>query len=106
MSLSWWNAKDKESHYYVYKNQFKIKDACEILNISQPTWREAIEKLNEKCMIREENKFFKIYFPTTYAPLDIKVIKLLLPYGSKLCSRGGGNIISVYSLIYNIILKY
>lgn len=100
MSLSWWNAKDKEDHYYVYKNQFKIKDACEFLNISQPTWRSAIKKLKEEWIIEEEEKYFKIFFPTTYAPLDIKVIKLLLPYGSKLCSRGGGNIISVYSLIY------
>ena len=105
MSMSWWNAKDKEDHYYVYKNQFKIKDACEILNISQPTWRSAIKKLKEEFIIKEKDKYFEISFPTTYAPLDIELIKFLIPFGAELCKRNGGNIISVYSIIYRYWLS-
>ena len=51
MSVSKWDAQDKEKHYYVYKNSFLIKDICVLLNISQPTWRSAIKKLKEKLYI-------------------------------------------------------
>lgn len=101
LSIAW----KEQDHYYVYKNQFKIKDACETLNISQPTWRSAIKKLKEEFIIKEKDKYFEISFPTTYAPLDIELIKFLIPFGAELCKRNGGNIISVYSIIYRYWLS-
>lgn len=74
LSISKWNPQDKEDHYYVYFNSFKIKDACELLKISQPTWRSAIEKLENLGYIRKypEQKFFLIdYARESYAPLNI-----------------------------------
>ena len=100
MSISKWNAKDNEEHYYAYKNQFKIKDACEQLNISQPTWRNAIKKLVQDFYIEDRDTYYIINFTKPYAPLDIQLIQYLLPFGARLCSCGGGNIISVYSLLY------
>ena len=98
MSVSKWDALDKEKHYYVYKNSFLIKDVCVLLNISQPTWRSAIKKLKEKLYIQEFDKYYIIDIPNTYAPLNINLIKFLLQFGSVI--DNGGNIISVYSLIY------
>ena len=98
MSVSKWDAQDKEKHYYVYKNSFLIKDVCVLLNISQPTWRSAIKKLKEKLYIQEFDKYYIIDIPNTYAPLNINLIKFLLQFGSVI--DNGGNIISVYSLIY------
>lgn len=98
MSVSKWDALDKEKHYYVYKNSFLIKDVCVLLNISQPTWRSAIKKLKEELYIQEFDKYYIIDIPNTYAPLNINLIKFLLQFGSVI--DNGGNIISVYSLIY------
>ena len=98
MSVSKWDALDKEKHYYVYKNSFLIKDVCVLLNISQPTWRSAIKKLKEELYIQEFDKYYIIDIPNTYAPLNINLIKFLLQFGSVI--DNGGNIISVYSRIY------
>lgn len=99
MSISKWNGQGKEQHYYVYKNSFLIKDACTQLKISQPTWRSAIKKLIETFYIQEYDKYFIIEIPNTYAPLDIRLIRFLLSFGAAI--KNGGNIISVYSIIYN-----
>lgn len=98
MSISKWDANNKEHHYYVYKNSFLIKDACQLIGISQPTWRTAIKKLKEEFYIWEYDKYFLIEIPNTYAPLDIKLIRFLLPFGAAI--ENGGNIISLYSIIY------
>lgn len=98
MSISKWDAHDKEHHYYVYKNSFLIKDACALIGISQPTWRSAIKKLKEEFYIWEYDKYFLIEIPNTYAPLNIKLIKFLLPFGAAI--DNGGNIVSLYSIIY------
>lgn len=98
MSISKWDALDKEQHYYVYKNSFLIKDACTLIGISQPTWRTAIKKLKEEFYIQEFDKYFIIEIPNTYAPLNIDLIKFLLPFGAAI--ENGGNIISLYSIIY------
>lgn len=106
MSLSKWDAQRREYHYYVYKNQFKVKDACEYLGISQPTWRNAINKLIDLNYIREdtENKSYIIRLITPYAPLDINLIKDLVAAGIRIEAINkcgvGGNIVSVFSLIY------
>lgn len=98
MSISKWDSADKEKHYYVYKNSFKVKDACEQLKITQPTWRSSIKKLKETLYIQEYEKFYIIEIPNTYAPLDIKLISFLIPFGAAI--NTGGNIVSIYSLIY------
>lgn len=98
VSISKWNAIDKEKHYYVYKNNFVIKDACKELGISQPTWRSAISKLLEHNYIWDRDNFYIIRFPTVYAPLDINLIKYLLKCGSLI--KKGGNIVSIYSVLY------
>lgn len=99
LSISHWNAERKEDHYYVYKNQFKVKDACEIIGISQPTWRTAISKLKELNYIAEEvnGKCYIIFFPENYIPLHLSIITYLLPYGKEL--KCGGHIVAVYSVI-------
>lgn len=98
MSISKWDAQDKEQHYYVYKNSFVIKEACKLINITQPTWRTAITKLKTEGYIQEYERYYIIEIPNTYAPLDINLIKFLLPFGGAI--KNGGNIISVYSVIY------
>lgn len=98
MSISWWNADDGEEHYYVYKNAFQVKDAAAALGISQPTWRSALDKLEELEYIKRFDKFYHIYIPNTYAPLDIELIRFLVQFGKEI--KGGGAIVSVYSLIY------
>lgn len=98
MSISKWDAQDRENHYYVYKNSFLVKDACALLSISQPTWRSAIKKLKEELYIQEFDKYYIIDIPNTYAPLNINLIKFLIQFGSAI--DNGGNIVSVYSLIY------
>lgn len=98
MSISKWDSQDKERHYYVYKNSFLIKDACAIIGISQPTWRSAIKKLREELYIQEFDKYYIIDIPNTYAPLNINLIKFLLPFGAAI--DNGGNIISIYSVLY------
>lgn len=102
MSISKWNAQTKETHYYVYKNSFKIKDACEAIGISQPTWRSAIAKLEQEQYIKDMGEYYKIRLKEPYAPLHIDLIKTLLPYGKELSAihKQGGNIIAVYSLLY------
>lgn len=98
MSMSKWNAQRREDHYYVYKNTFLIKDACKMLGISQPTWRNAIQKLQELFYITEFDAYYQIEIPNTYAPLDIYLIKYLLQYGTEI--QNGGHIVSVYSVLY------
>ena len=97
MSISKWNWKENEQHYYVYKNSFKVKDACQLLDISQPTWRNTIKKLKEFGYITITDTGYKIYFSKTYVPIELNLIKTLLSFGIKI---GCGNIVSIYSLIY------
>lgn len=102
MSISKWNAQTKETHYYVYKNSFMIKDAVKIIGISQPTWRSAIKKLIEERYICDEGDYYRIRLKEPYAPLHIDLIKTLLSYGKELSiiHDQGGNIVAVYSLLY------
>ena len=51
MSISIWNAQQKEGHYYVYKNSFTVKEAAALLNISENTWRSAIRELRKQGYI-------------------------------------------------------
>lgn len=124
MSISIWNAQEKEGHYYVYKNSFTVKDASVLLNISENTWRNSMRELRkqgyiwyeyepelnekgepipiEKRKMKEKKgtKYYIINFPKAYVPLDIQLIKVLVQYGASLSSNGsGGTIVSVYSMI-------
>lgn len=120
MSISIWNAQEKEGHYYVYKNSFTVKDASALLNISENTWRSAIRELRKQGYIWYEcesetpntppeqrkmkekrgTKYYIINFPQAYVPLDIQLIKVLVQYGASISNSGsGGTIVSVYSMI-------
>lgn len=120
MSISIWNAQEKEGHYYVYKNSFMVKDVAALLKISENTWRSSIRELRRQGYIwyecepepkdipydkrkmkeKKGTKFYIINFPEAYVPLDIELIRTLVSYGASLSSSGsGGTIVSVYSMI-------
>jgi hypothetical protein len=98
LSKSLWDAQSSEEHYYVYKNSFVIKDATKKLGISQPTWRSAIKKLIDEKLVKEKDRYYEIYFPKTYAPLNIKLISFLLDFSIYI--NNSGNIVGVYSTLY------
>ena len=115
VSISKWDAQTRESHYFVYKNSFKIKEAAELIGVSQPTWRKAIEKLKEYHYITDLGTNYQIILKEPYAPLQIALIKHLIKYGKALSktevvdektgeiTKGevqSGNIIAIYSLLY------
>lgn len=99
LSISKWNA--TESHYYVYKNSFLVKDACKLIEVSQPTWRKALEKLEEQDYIKinKDEKSYKIYFDVSWAKLDIELIKFLVNSSHSLNDKFGGILPSLYGVI-------
>lgn len=121
ISISIWNARDKEGHYYVYKNAFTVKDAAKYLKISENTWRSSIRELRKEGYIyydcakvkdkngdeyddpefkeKKGNKYYIINFPKKNMPLDIELIKVLLSYGISIANGNGGMIVSVYAMI-------
>ena len=60
MSISKWDSQTKENHYYVYKNSFTITSAAAAVGISRPTWRTAIEKLEEAKYIKDMGDHYRI----------------------------------------------
>lgn len=99
LSISKWNA--TESHYYVYKNSFLVKDACSLIEISQPTWRKALLKLDEQGYIKisPDKKSYKIYFDVSWAKLNIRLIKFLVNLSHNLNEDCGGILPSLYGVI-------
>lgn len=100
LSISKWNP--TERHYYVYKNSFKVKEAADLLGISQPTWRAALKKLEEELYIKLENDVYYIYFSESYTKLDIVLIKFLVKYSKTLKEEFGG----IMPALYCVIAKY
>lgn len=105
LSISKWNP--NEAHYFVYKNSFRIKDAIEIIGISDNTWRRAIAALVKNNYIAENEKTrsYQIYYGIDYAALDINLIKLLVKYSKQFDKECGGIMPSLYSVLaryYNI----
>lgn len=98
MSISKWDSQSKEEHYYVYFNSFTVKDACSKIGISQPTWRTAIKKLQEEGLIDICSSWYKIHFPSTYAPLHIHLISFLLEFSAAI--NNSGNLVGVYATLY------
>lgn len=99
LSKSWYNAQDDSPHYYVYKNSFKIVDACKSLHMTDTTWRNAIKKLIDLKYISlsANGEYYTIKLPAWYASLHIDLIRDLLCYGSVI--RNGGIIVALYSAI-------
>lgn len=105
LSISKWNP--NEAHYYVYKNSFKIKDAIEVIGVSDNTWRRAIQALITNHYISENTttKSYQIYHGIDYAALNINLIKNLVKYSKSFNEKYGGVMPSVYSVLaryYNI----
>ena len=102
LSISKWNA--TESHYYVYKNSFLVKDACNLIEVSQPTWRKALEKLDEQGYIKisKDKKIYKIYFDISWAKLNIELIKFLVNLSHNLNEDCGG----ILPALYGVICRY
>jgi len=118
LANSKWNANSDERHYYIYFNSFTVSGAAQQIGISRPTWNSAIEKLRKENLIikmdgkrqitleheKEEPslKFsgdhYRITFPETNAPLNIKLISYLLEFS--LFLNNSGNIVGVYSTLY------
>lgn len=98
VSISTYNSFDSISQYYVYKNSFKVKNACKILNITQPTWRSAIEALISNNYIIKYSNYYTIKIPDYCIPLEVDLIKFLLKIGSQI--ETGGNIVGVYTEIF------
>lgn len=103
MSISKWSPKDiyNNTHYYVYKSSFKINDACNMLDITAPTWRNAIKKLIKEGYIRDRDKYYTIKITDSFAPLNINLIKKLIDYGTQI--EHGGWIVSLYSVLYKYL---
>lgn len=98
LSVSYWNAKDREDHYYVYKNSFKIKDAVAEIGITQPTWRSAITALKTYHYIEEQSDKYLIYWPSqSFVPIHIDILKFLIQASKEI--KGGYHIVAVYSTI-------
>lgn len=99
LSISKWNP--TESHYFVYKNSFLVKDACELIGISQPTWRGALKKLDSEHYIHIDNttKSYRIYFDVSWAKLDLSLIKFLVESSYTFNDKIGGICPSLYGVI-------
>ena len=102
LSISKWNP--TESHYYVYKSSFLVKDACQLIGVSQPTWRKALEKLENEAYIsfNKEKKYYTIFFDISWAKLDISLIKFLVEYSKILSEEFGG----ILPALYGVICRY
>lgn len=83
--------------YYINKNSFLTKDACELLKISQPTWRKALDELKQESYLIEQHDQFILNDLMSTVPLDIKLIKLLLQIGTELSY---GSIVILYATLY------
>lgn len=102
LSISKWNP--TEQHYYVYKNSFLVKDACQLIGVSQPTWRKALEKLEKEkyILFNNEKKYYTIFFDISWAKLDISLIKFLVEYSRLLTDEFGG----ILPALYGVICRY
>lgn len=98
MSISKFNI-NGEHHYFVYKNSFQSTKVSKMLGISYHTWQNAILALVKYRYIVDFEDYYVISIPNSYAPLDIKLIKMLVDYGA-IIAGGGGRIVSAYSVIY------
>lgn len=98
VSISIFNPFDSINQYYVYKKSFQIKNACKILNITQPTWRNAITALISNNYIVKNSDYYTIKIPDDCVPLEVNLIKFLLKIGSQI--ETGGNIVEVYAEIF------
>lgn len=98
LSISKWNAKDKEDHYFFYTKQLNITKICAFLGISRPTFYNAFDKLYHKRIIYDnpntkgldvtpedkvkikETKVFYVKIPKIYAELERNLLTFLLGY--------------------------
>ena len=97
MSISHWNSKDLEDHYFFYKKDLNVTYASKLLNISRPTFYKTIEKLtdDELHILKDMGDYYKVYIPKIYAEIDQKILTQLIPYQALL----GVDFIRTYAIL-------
>ena len=83
----------------IVKSNMVIKDCCSFLKIEQPTWRTSLKILKEKELIAEDKLYYYIEIPDVYSIINKRITKDLL--FCEISKDLKGNIIKVYSLLYN-----
>lgn len=86
----------------INKQKLIIKDICEQLNISFPTWKNAIQLLLDRKLIYEWKNYYVLTERKYFIPLDLDLIKLLINFGVE---NNCGNIVIVYSTLCKYLEK-
>ena len=98
ISISYWDAKNKERHYYVHKKDFVQKKAADFLHINRKTVSEALKFLLEKGIIRQDDKYYFIPHPSSYTYISQEVMKYLLCF-----YESGAEMIRICAIINDYI---
>lgn len=95
LSICHWNGKDREDHYFVYKNQINVSAAAKQIKISRPTFYTALDNLKKQYIVVEYDDYYTIQIPSIFASIDQATLSYLLPYQKTL----GPDLIRVYALL-------
>lgn len=103
-----WNNRTQDDHYYVRVRELPdITTICKRLSISRPTWYNAIKALKnnhlvEICNDKETDiiTYYKIYWTSSYVPINIDTLKLLLQMSLAINNSHSGVIVNVLSGLY------
>ena len=100
ISICEWNGRDRENHYYVYKDKLNISQASKKLNISRSTFYSALDKLSSKSLsaIVDGGDYYTINIPRIYAEIDRETLQFLILQTRFL----GIDFIRVYALLMRI----
>lgn len=80
ISICEWNGRDKEDHYYVYKNNLNITQASKKLKISRSTFYSALDKLEHWQIgaLTDCGDYYQIKIPRIYAEIDRETLQFLV----------------------------
>lgn len=96
ISKSFWNSKDREDHYFIYRNDINYSQMGRELGIgSVNTIKSALSKLELYSYIMMDNETIYIPHKDYYTYLDVGLIKFLLGWSGIL----GAEIIMFYSIL-------
>lgn len=100
MSICDWNGRDKESHYFLYKNKLNISAAARILNMSRTTIHNAITKFQseELNILQDRGDYYWVSIPTIFAAIHQETLKFLILFQKRL----GIDLIRTYAILCRI----